>query len=406
METVDSTHMRTINSNILFKMIWQRQETSRADISRITGMSRSSVSAIVSELMDRGLVSEHGIGTSNGGRRPVMLSLNSDAYRILGIDIGATHVSSLLMDLKGVIRDFQVVPCAVQTNPVEALSVLIQSIHGMKDKAENEGSPLIGIGVGLPCPVSPDENQSPMNAAILPAWSNVDLRTILKENFSLPLVFENDANLGALAELWWSAGNTSGNLGYIKMGTGLGAGLVINGRVYRGSRGLSGEMGHFLQTNTQAIQGNLNDYLSSSYIQKRIEEICQTTETSVLYGQVPSVQAFADALAVHDKVAEELLEEFSFRLGIAIVNLLSLLDLDRIILGGSLQPCGEFLLNRVRQVIERKSVWKRNVELRWSQIGDHQIAVGAATMILDKALDDLSLFPKLIGATQRAELGL
>ena len=93
METVDASHMRTMNSTTLLRMIWQEQEISRADISRMTGMSRSSVSTIVAELLERDLVSEQGVRHSTSGRRPMMLSFHSDAYSIIGVDVGATHVA-------------------------------------------------------------------------------------------------------------------------------------------------------------------------------------------------------------------------------------------------------------------------------------------------------------------------
>lgn len=398
METVDSTHMRTMNSSILLKMIWQKQDISRATISRITGMSRSTVSAIVAELMDRGLVSELGIGHSSGGRRPVMLSLNADAYSILGVDIGANHISSVLINLKGQVWGSSISSCSVPAEPEQTIDALLAMIQSMKEKAENAGSPVIGIGVGLPCPVSPDPEANPLNLDVLPKWADFDLRALLQARFDLPLVFENDANLGALAELWWGNDEGSRNLSFIKWSRGLGAGLIIDGRIHRGSRGLAGELGHFLQqTNELATQGNLNDTLGSDHILKRIAEQAQKYPESLLNDGNPnptSTRRFVEALHAQDKAAEEILEEVAFHIGIAIVNLLSLLDLETIVLGGKLERCGDLLIERVKHVIREKSVWARDIDLRWSQLGQNQIAIGAATMILEKALEDLTVFPK------------
>lgn len=395
METVDSTDMRTMNSSLLLRMIWQKQQISRADISRITGMSRSTVSAIVAELMDRGLVTEQGIGHSNGGRRPVILTLNADAYSILGVDIGANHISVVLTNLKGAIRSSAIRSCPVTADPRSAIESVLDMIHTMKTNAEASGSPLIGIGVGLPCPVTPDETANPMNRDVLPAWEGYNLRSILQDRFDLPILFANDANLGALAELWWGNDEGARNLAFIKWSKGLGAGLIIDGRIHRGSRGLAGELGHFFQqTTATAVQGNLNDTLGSDSILKRFVEQGAKYPQSLLHGATPSTRRFIEALHAKDQAAEEILDELAFQLGLAIVNLLSLLDLDTIVLGGKLYHAGDLLISRVAKVIREKSVWARDVELRWSELGENQIAIGAATMILETALGDLSNFPR------------
>ena len=246
MQTVDSADMHTMNNNTLLKMIWQGHEISRADISRSTGMSRSTVSAIVTKLMQRNLVMERGIGNSKGGRRPVILSLKADAYSILGIDIGATHISVVLINLRGVVRESRYSVCAVQTQPDLTVELVLEAITAMKRRADLEGCPLIGIGVGLPCPVHPDERVAPMHPNILPHWRNHNLRDLIRARFDLPVLFENDANLGALAELYLHKEPHSHNLGFIKMSTGVGLGLLLDGKIHRGRRGLAGELGHTL----------------------------------------------------------------------------------------------------------------------------------------------------------------
>jgi predicted NBD/HSP70 family sugar kinase len=396
METVDASHLRTINSTTLLRMIWQEQEISRADISRMTGMSRSSVSAIVAELLERDLVSEQGVRHSTSGRRPMMLSFHSDAYSIIGVDIGATHVAFALINLKGMIRESRFRRCPVQTEPQQTMQLIVDTIESMKEAAAQDQCPVIGIGLGLPCPVHPDEEHSPIHEGILPAWKGWNPRTILRERFGLPVLFENDANLGALAELWWAKEPERKNLAFIKLGTGLGAGLILNGHIHRGRYGLAGEIGHML---VHLVPGeksqNLNDVLGSGSVIKRAQDVGRHHPFSMLSGCQLSMQRWLEAVLAQDPAAEQIFDEVTFALGAALSNLLVMLDLDSIVLSGSMSLAGDRVLEKVREVIRQHLIWTdlHAIPLRWSQLGEHHIALGAATMILEKAMNDLSWFP-------------
>ncbi|HYX33391.1 MAG TPA: ROK family transcriptional regulator [Oligoflexus sp.] len=396
METVDSSHMRTMNSTTLLRMIWQEQEISRADISRMTGMSRSSVSAIVAELLERDLVSEQGVRHSSSGRRPTMLSFHSNAYSIIGVDMGATHVAFALMNLKGMIRESRFRLCPVQSEPQQTMQLIIDTIQSMKDAADHDNCPVIGIGLGLPCPVHPDEQQSPIHEGILPAWVGLNPRSLLRERFGLPVLFDNDANLGALAELWWAKEPERNNLAFIKLGTGVGAGLILNGRIHRGRFGLAGELGHML-VHLQPNSGmqNLNDVLGSVSLMKRAHELGRQHPQSLLSGCNLTLQRWLEAALDKDPVAEQLFNEVIFTLGSTVASLLVMLDLDAIVLSGNLSAAGDMVLHRIRDVVRQHLIWKdlHTIPLRWSQLGEHHIALGAATMILEKAMNDLSWFP-------------
>jgi predicted NBD/HSP70 family sugar kinase len=400
METVDASHLRTMNSTTLLRMIWQEQEISRADISRMTGMSRSSVSAIVAELLERDLVSEQGVRHSTSGRRPMMLSFHSDAYSIIGVDIGATHVAFALINLKGMMRESRFRRCPVQSEPQQTMQLIMDTIQSMKDAAEQDQCPVIGIGLGLPCPVHPDEELSPIHEGILPAWKGWNPRVMLRERFGLPVLFDNDANLGALAELWWAKEPERNNLAFIKLGTGVGAGLILNGRIHRGRFGLAGELGHSLvHLLPNPSHQNLNDVLGTGSILKRVNELGRQHPFSLLSGSQLTMQRWLEAVLAKDPAAEQLFDEVTFALGAALANILVMLDLDSIVLSGSLSVAGDLVLEKVREVIRQHLIWTdlHEIPLRWSQLGEQHIALGAATMILEKAMNDLSWFPLKTG---------
>lgn len=345
METLDSAYMRVLNSSTLLKMIWRDREISRADISQRTGMSRSTVSTIVADLIRRGLVTETGTGHSNGGRRPVILSFNEDAYSILGIDLQVDGIRLAITNLRAGIRYWWQESCPVQDEPeacVEMLSALIQKA---KVQCVDDGKPLIGIGFGLPGPVHPNDAVNAMNEDLFPKWRGVHLQNALREKFQLPMAWEKDANLGALAEHWWKNPKGPGNLAYISRE--LQAGLVFDGRVHRGSHGLAGDLGPLLDVVGAEDDSQLVKLLST---------------------------------------------------------LLALLDLDTLVLDHALFGHDDDRLERLRQSVlgQLQGLGQRLPRIDVGSMGERQVALGASTQILNLALDDFTVFPSTASGTYTA----
>ncbi|RZA18916.1 MAG: ROK family transcriptional regulator [Proteobacteria bacterium] len=370
MESIDSSEMRQINSNLVLKLIWQRSEISRSEIARLTGMSRSTISAIVSDLIALRLVVEEGGGQVKSGRRPINLHFQHETYSLMGIDIGLQHLTFVVSDLRGQILSKDVQPCDVSGDPESAIALIQKHADKEIEAAANAGRDVIGIGIGVPCPVHPKRMQSPMSADYLPAWKAFDLLDVMVKRYQMPIFFENDANLGALAELWWGRDRgESTNIAFVKLGAQVGAGLIIDGKIHRGSRGMTGEIGQVIL--------NLSD---------KPEMIAK--------GSFGTVQSWIDAVIAKGVSSEDLFDEGAFFLGVGLCNLLSLLDLDEVVFGGNFPQPGERLIERMKEGVKLFGANKQDVTLSWSQLGDSQIAVGAATMVLERALNDISVFPE------------
>jgi predicted NBD/HSP70 family sugar kinase len=337
METLDSAYMRVLNSSTLLKMIWRDREISRADISQRTGMSRSTVSTIVADLIRRGLVTETGTGHSNGGRRPVILSFNEDAYSILGIDLQVDGMRLAITNLRAGIRHWWQESCPVQDEPEICLEMLGSMIQKAKAQCFDDGKPLIGIGFGLPGPVHPNDAVNAMNEDLFPRWRGTHLQNALRERFQLPMAWEKDANLGALAEHWWKNPKGPGNLAYLSRE--MQAGLVFEGRVHRGSHGLAGDLGPFLS----AAAGGDDD--------SQLVKLLST--------------------------------------------LLALLDLDTLVLDHGLLGRDDDRLERLRHSVlaQLQGLGHRQPRIDLGSMGERQVALGASTQILNLALEDFTLFP-------------
>ena len=401
LETVDAAHMRAMNSSILLKLIWKDRQISRADISRLTGMSRSTVSAIVSDLMRGGLVSETGIGHSNGGRRPVILSFNEDAYSILGIELTAQSISAALLNLNGSVQYWVQKPCDTAQDPQAALRVLEEVIAEVETLCARSSRPLIGVGVSLPAPVLATSGALPFLEAMFPAWKDLSLRDFLIKRTGVPVVFEKDANLGALAELWWGAskGEPAKNLVCLKIGRGLGAGIIIDGKIYHGARGLAGELGQVLLGHARTRGGRLpdvNSFIGAKGLSQRQEEL-RTEHTHSALPAGSDLKTIFAAAEKGDALALTLLDEAAVTLGVAISNLLVLLDVDRVVIGGTCTPAlRQRLLEVIRRTVREQTIWPELQEavISESPLGEQQVAIGAATMLLEKALNELSFFKK------------
>ncbi len=241
--TADAAGMRTQNSTLVLRLLWRERQISRADIARHTGLSPSTVGAIVQELEEAGLVREIGAGTSRGGRRPVLVGFRDDAYALVGVELGATHVSAVLTDLRGNVRAFRDTHVAVRTDPKTALATARALVEECLTSERVSRKRVVGIGVAVPSPVHP-ERPGKMSPLILPEWADYDVQQTLADAFDVPVFVDNDANLGALSERFWGAGAGGEDLAFIKVATGIGSGHIIRGALYRGSGGTAGEIGH------------------------------------------------------------------------------------------------------------------------------------------------------------------
>jgi len=286
--TVDAAGMRARNSGLLLNLIWRERQISRADLARRTGLSPSTVSAIVGDLERFGLVRSQGAGLSRGGRRPTLLGFCDDAFSIIGVELGATHIRALLTNLRGQIRAERHGLHAVQTDPEGALTLVRSFIDDLLRTERVARRRLLGIGVAVPSPVHP-RAPGRLSSLILPAWSGYDVQERLTGAYHVPVFVDNDANLGALSENWWGAGRSGEDLTYIKVSTGIGAGYVINGEVYRGAGGTAGEIGHLAVDPSGprclcGLNGCLTMFIGSQAVRARAKERMKTER-----GRLPTV---------------------------------------------------------------------------------------------------------------------
>ncbi|MBD3337289.1 MAG: ROK family protein [Candidatus Eisenbacteria bacterium] len=376
---------------------------SRAEIVQHEKLSRSTVSEVVGELLPTGLIAEVGIGKSSGGRRPIILEFCDAAAVILGVEMGATHVTVVLTDLRGRVLAWRTRQHPVRSDPKGTRKLISNLCDDCLGEAASE-RPLIGIGMAVPSPVDPGRPDG-LSEVVLPAWRGRIGLADLADRLGGILMVDNDANLGALAEHWWGAGRGIDDLAYIKVATGLGCGYVINGEIYRGSTGVAGEIGHLAiapqgKECICGLRGCLATLIGSQALVERTAELLAANPGSVLAGRTLTIRDIEDAALNGDALACQVVTEASEHLGVAVAGLLNLMNPAMVILGGDLARLGELVLAPIRETVRRRTLVSQvtAAELTTSRLGTQSIAVGAATLVLKEALTDSRLLAAVSGS--------
>lgn len=391
-------------AHVVLEMIWQQSQISRADIARQAGISRSTVSEIVSDLLDSGLVAETGDGPSRGGRRPILLSFTYSAHVIVGVDIGSSHVSIVLTDLRGRVLDWEHRAHAVREDPEGTARLVIELCDACLKRHEGARKRLLGVGVAVPSPVDL-VRPTQVSDVLLPHWRGYGITEELELVYGVPAVMDNDANLGALGEHWWGAGRGLTDFAYIKLGTGVGSGHMIGGEIYRGANGVAGEIGHVVVApdGRPCVCGNrgcLETLVGTRALQERVGQLRSGFPESLLGDGPITIDRIEEAALQGDALALAVVDETADYLSSAIATTLNLLNPSAVILGGSLSRLGALLLGPVRKGIRSRTlVNAATARILAAELGAHAIARGAATLVLDLALaEPARIFPALRSA--------
>ena len=382
----------------VLELVWRERRISRAEIARRTGLSRSTVSEIVEDLLATRLIAEVGDGPSEGGRRPVVLQFQDDAFGILGIDVGAAHVAAALIDLRGQVLSWEYRSHPVRSDPKGTLALMTELSEACLKKWKLGKDRLAGIGVAVPSPVDPKDPDR-VSEVVLPEWQGQPVGEPLRARFHVPVFVDNDANLGALAERWWGAGRDVDNFAYVKVATGVGAGLIVNKEIYRGANGVAGEIGHLAidpkgEPCVCGLRGCLATRVGSRALIARATALQEKYPDSPLAGREPTITAIEDAALSGDPLALRVVDEAAEYLGIAVAGMMNLLNPGRVIIGGGLSRLGELLLSKLRRSMSSRTLVSSiaPTEIVTSELGPRTVALGAATLVLQNALADLRHF--------------
>ena len=385
--------VRSSNKAAVVELLRQSKTgISRAELAETLCVSRSTISVIVHDLLARGLVLEHGEGTSRGGRRPIVLQINPDAGRVVGIDIGASHLRIVVADLDGVVVGEVHEPLRIEIGPEECLQRMFVLVEVALEVAGRRLEQVLAISVGVPGPVVA---QLGIVSAppIMPGWDAFPIRQRIEEHWHKPTALDNDADLGALGEWTFGVGRGETNLAFIKVGTGIGCGLLLNGQIYRGVLGTAGEIGHVTISEsgppcTCGNYGCLEAMAGGRAIAQRallaVKAGQRTQLAQLAHAGEPTARDVALAAQNGDAVCQQLLADAGRHIGSALASLINLLNPGMVIVGGGVAEAGPCLMDPLRQAITEHTMRpsREAVQVVVSSLGQRAVPMGAVALAL------------------------
>jgi predicted NBD/HSP70 family sugar kinase len=327
--------------------------TSQADIARATGLSRTTVSTLVAGLKDSGLVFEIDPKASDarGGRPGIQLVLRESSRAVIGIDFGHSHIRVAVADLAHNVLAERMGELDVNHRAFDALDASAQMVDEVLAESGLSRDVVICAGIGIPGPV--DRARGTVGSAtILPGWLGLRIASEMEQRLGVPVEIENDANCGALAELTWGAGRDCTNFAYIKAATGIGAGLVVDGRLLRGASGTAGEIGHTTldESGPLCYCGNRGCLETVASAQAILQLVGNGHPETLTLGRVIELAGQGDVRC------RRAISDAGREIGVAVAGLCNLINPERVIVGGLLSRAGDLLLQPIRDSIRRHAV--------------------------------------------------
>ncbi|MFI6501147.1 ROK family transcriptional regulator [Nonomuraea typhae] len=350
----------------------------RKELIEITGLSRSTITDRVDRLIEAGYIHETGVGVSGGGRPPSVLDLDATNRFVLVADLGAGHARVALTDLAARAVAEEHTDMRIDLGPEPVLSWVRQAFQRLLDRAGQTPGRVCGIGLDLPGSVDPATGRV-NRSFVMPGWDEFPIAETVGAGFDVPILVENDANAMALGEWWWRWRETSSLL-LVKVSTGIGAGIVIDGRIYRGVEAAAGNIGH-----VRLREGDHRVCTCGS--RGCVASLASGHALALQLGR-PGSRDVVRLVQAGDPGAIALTQEAGRTLGIVLATAVSLLNPGVLVLAGDMAQTREHYLTGIRESVYRRSLpyTTRNLDIVTSTLGDRAGIVGTAVLVTEHVL--------------------
>jgi glucokinase len=379
--TITAAEMREINRSAIMEMIRGGSPISRTQIAEELQVSLPTVMRIADDLMADGLVVEDDEREWSGGRKRKRLIFNGSQHLILGIDLGGTKIYGAVADLNGTVL-YETRIEHHETQAEDSLELLCSVIDQLLECAKSKNLPVRGIGIGVPGVVQPDTGIVSIAPAL--GWKDFPLKPRLLERYDYTIAVDNDVNLAALGEMWFGTEEDENNLVLLTIGTGIGAGIIINGVVYGGSHNMAGEVGYFLPDRDHLGKsypgfGALELLASGTGIANRARQALAGTRPP---GELAALTAYDvfDAVRRQEDWALSVLDETVGYLAQLIAAITTIFDPDVVLLGGGVSRSADLFIDPVRERLEGSVLLVPNI--RPSRLGYRAAVMGAIIRLL------------------------
>lgn len=392
---------QSLNRALVIRLLRTLRVCSRAEIAKRSGLKQSTITNIIGDFIRWGLVAERGIINGRKGRRSIGISLNTDLFKVVAVRLTRKHFSVGLFDLWGTGKIVRQEPLEVLDGSRRAVKRIVDAVTELVASRKHR---ILGIGVAIPGPFFRAEGKIALMTEF-PGWEKISLEKELRSAFRIPVFLEHDANAAALAEWWLGAhGRESGTMVYVAAGQGVGAGIVIDGHLYRGTLGTAGEIGHMsIEFDGPRCEcgnnGCLEHYCSTIALQREVKRSLVDFRSSSLQRDHTLAAIFKAAHAGDDLAVREVRRAGSF-LGFGLVNVISLLNPDVIMIGDDMARGGTLLLEAVQQTVRSHTLpcIHQSVQIELSAFQTDPVLVGVVTLVIENVLQTPSSLRELAGS--------
>ncbi|MFW2339058.1 MAG: ROK family protein [Acidimicrobiia bacterium] len=376
----------------LLDLIRRRSPITRAELASITGLARSTIAHRVDQLISEGFVAEVGEAVSTGGRPPTMLGFNADSGVVLVADLGATHSRLAVCDLVAHPLAETSREIEISQGPEAILGWVLEAFADLLAEIGQSREDVRGVGIGVPGPVDFAAGRA-VHPPIMPGWDDYPIRDRLVEAYGVPVLVDNDVNIMALGE-YWAMHPKVDDFIFVKVGTGIGSGLIIGGNLQRGARGAAGDIGH-VQAGSADVMcrcGNPDCLEASAGGAAIARNLSAQREVAGSREVVALVQA-----GDHDAI--QAVREAGRLIGSVLAATVNLLNPAVIAIGGDLAEAGQQLLAGIREIVYQRSTAMSTSDLRITNgsLGDRAGIIGAAALVIEHLFSPESVDVALVG---------
>jgi predicted NBD/HSP70 family sugar kinase len=378
-----ATHQQTraFNQQLVLRTIYDRSEVSRAEVARITGLTRTSVSNLVGDLIAERLVEEVGRGPSTGGKAPILLRVLADGRHLVGLDLGESAFSGAIVNLRGqIVRSLSIPLPREPHDGRDALQLVYTLLENLL--AGNGDAPVLGIGIGAPGLV--DARTGTVRWAVNLGWENLPLGPLIEERFGVPVVVANDSQAAAVAELTFGAVSRPRNLVVVRVGRGVGAGIILNGQLFHGDGSGAGEIGHsaFGDGSERCRCGRVGCLETVASMRAMVDAAHH------LVTGVDDEQSLVEALRSGDQRVRSVVVRAGSTLGVALGALIGALNVNHVLLVGPAVALGEVWLSAVRERAQASALalLARDTTIEMGPGHDDVVLLGASALLMTHEL--------------------
>jgi N-acetylglucosamine repressor len=395
-------HIRKINTASVLNIIRESPQITKSDIAKKINISQQTINKIVKELICRKLVVEDGLreSTEEGGKRPVQLKFNDNAGYIIGSMMGPKKIKAILTNYNTHIMAEKSIKSNLKAGHEEIISGMIEMFEEMVNEAGINKSMILGIGIGVPGIV--DEKDGIIRLLpYMPHWKDIKIAEIIENKIGISVLVCNENRVRCYGEKMFGIAKNFSDFAVILTGYGIGGGFSLNNKCVTGEHLFAGEFGHMkLSENGPVCVCGNNGCLNALVNTARINELIKENMNVARYKDSVLVKKFKESnfkveskilfecLYKNDGLAKKIVDEISYWLGIAISIIVAVIDPELIIISGEYTAGGDYLIEKVKEIAEKNILpsVKKNINIKYSQLGKIAGLVGATGMILDKLL--------------------